>query len=195
MNYNNARMTTAWIFLLAMSARAAAPASVSADSATVKLAEYFVRTPVPDENPHLVEPFLAVNADTLPARLREKALARQLELRSLLRLHDTKKKGNWLQPASDCDMHSFIKHFHDMPAYQMAGYVPITEDEEKYIMGKTHCTELDMGCQFTLTIFYDKGRPRRLMLHMNDPLDALAAESHHPGGQTNFFGVGLTCAH
>ncbi len=196
MNYNIVAMRTLLALLLLLAAapsRAADP--VAADSSTVRLADYFVQTPINEADPKLVSPFLALDAQTLPKRLREKARAKQLAIQALLKLHDTKKKGNWLQPVGGCTAESFVKPLKDIPAYAMAGYVPITEEELKYIMHKTNCTELDLGCQFTFTIFYDKKKPRKLMLHQNDPIDALAAESHGPHGQTNFFGVGLTCQH
>jgi hypothetical protein len=199
----NKRMTRRLALLLllatvplrAADTKSADAGTADADATTVQIAEYFQKVPLSDANPKLVEPFLAIDSTTLPKKLRAKTQAKQLEIKTLLKLHDTKKKGNWLQPAT-CTADSFVKPLKDSAAYAMAGYVNLTEDEEQYIMHKTQCTETDMGCQFSMTIFHDKGKPRRLMIHPNDPLAALAAESHgKAGGQTQFFGLGLTCQH
>ena len=52
--------------------------------------------------------------------------------------------------------------------FPMAGYTPITEEDEANVMQHTKCTELDLGCQFTLEIFFDKNdkkkKKRRLRL-------------------------------
>jgi hypothetical protein len=197
----NSRMMHALAFALLLAAAPARAADAKADDAgtadatTVQLADYFIKTSVADANPKLVTPFLAVDPATLPKRQRVKAAAKQVEIKTLFKLHDTKKKGNWLQATEGCSLKDIVKPLKDIPLYTLAGYGDIKEDEEQYIMHKTQCTEIDMGCQFSLIIFFDKGKPRRLMLQEHDPLNALAAESHKPAGQTNFFGTGLTCAH
>ena len=201
MNYNSGMISALLLSLLlaagpARAADAAPPDAGTADETTVKLVDYFLKTPIADANPKLVDPFLAVDSAALPKRQRAKAKAKQLELKTLLKLHETKKKGNWLQPAEGCTVDTIVKPLKDMPIYALAGYVEINETEEQYVMEKTHCTEQDMGCQFSLIIFHDKGKPRRLELHERDPLNAFVTESHSKtAGQTKFFGVGLTCAH
>jgi hypothetical protein len=170
--------------------------SGTADATAVQLADYFVKTDVADANPKLVEPFLAIDAATLPKRVRAKAEAKQVEIRTLLKLHDTKKKGNWIQPDDSCKITDIIKPLKDIPVYRMAGFTDLKEDEEQYVMHRTNCTELNLGCQFSLIIFHDKGKPRQLMLLVKDPLWGLVAETHgKSGGQTNFFGTGLSCMH
>jgi hypothetical protein len=168
----------------------------TADATTVRLAEYFLKTDLGAADPKLVSPFLAVDPATLPKRLRVKTAAKQIEIHSLLKLHDTKKKGNWLQEADKgCQLTDIVKPLKDIPIFQLAEFVDITEEEEQFTMQRTKCTELDLGCQFTLIIFFDKGKPRRLMLQKKDPLFAIIAQSHGKGGQTNFFGAGLSCYH
>ena len=73
-------------------------------------------------------------------------------------------------------------------------------DEERYLMNRTKCTELDMGCEFTLEIFFDKNDKRKkrpLRMHVKDPMRALLIQSHAHAktNQTNFFGASLTCEH
>lgn len=202
MNYNNGMKSFVFLCLLL----AAAPLRAAdkkpddagtADATTVQLAEYFLKTDLGAADPKLVSPFLAVNSATLPKRLRRKTAAKQIEVQSLLKLHDTKKKGNWLQPADGaCKLADIVKSLKEIPAYQEAGYVDLTEDEEKFVMQRTKCTELDLGCEFTLQIFFDKGQPRRLLLFFKDPLFGIVAQMHSKtGGQTSFFGGGLTCYH
>jgi hypothetical protein len=169
--------------------------SGTADATAVQLADYFVKTDVADANPKLVEPFLAIDAATLPKRLREKAAAKQVEIRTLLKLHDTKKKGNWVQPVDGCKITDIVKPLKDIPIYKLAEFVELKEDEEQFVMSKTNCTELNMGCEFSLIIFFEKGKPRQLMLQGKDPLWAIVAQMHGKGGQTNFFGTGLSCMH
>jgi len=174
------------------------PTRAADDAATVQLVDYFLKTPTAEVNPKLVDPFLAVDPDALPRRRRDKARAKQLEIRTLLKLHDTKKKGSWLGPVEGCTLSSIVHPLMEMGAYRIAGFSEITEDELDYVMEKTKCKEIDLGCQFSLIIFFDKGKPRHLMLSANDPLNATIAEFHagHVGGQTNFFGKGtFTCHH
>ena len=207
MNYNRA-MAFLLALLLVVPARpaAAAPrrrkaaetgaAAGTADKTTVELVEYFLKVPTSDANPELVDPFLAVKTETLPARLRGKARAKQIEIRALIKVHDAKKKGMIVQRPAGCTMDSFVRPFSDEYAYRIAHYVPITEDEELYLLKQTGCVETDLGCEFSLTIFHDAGstRPRRLMLHESDPLMGIVARyREHGSGGTRFFGTGLFC--
>jgi hypothetical protein len=186
----------ALVLLLAGSARADAAKPAEADATTIQLVDYFLKTPTSDANPKFIESFLAVDTETLPKRQRAKAKSKQIEIQTLIKLHDTKKKGNWLQPAEGCTLASVVHPLSDAPAYQFAGYVDIDEDEARYVEAKTHCSELELACHFSLGIFFTKGKPRRLMLSQKDPLMSMVAESHSKtAGQTNFFGIGLSCAH
>jgi len=199
MNYNTAMRTL--VCALALAAAAAPARALTPDSAAkpdadaVKLVEYFLKTPTPDVDTKLVAPFLAVDPETLPERLRVKARGKQIEIRTLIKLHDTKQKGNWLQPPENCTLESVVHPLKDARVYLMAGYKDIKEDEERYVTQKTKCSDLELGCHFSLIILFEKGKPRRLMLLPSDPLMALVAESHGHSGQTNFFGTTLTCMH
>ncbi len=201
MNYNDAMTFLLALLLCAAPASAAArrvPApKPAADKTTVELAEYFLKVPTSEADPKLVDPFLAVDAAALPPRLRVKARAKQIEIRALIKVHDARKKGIIVQRPAGCTADSFIKPFSDETPYRIAGYVPITEDEERFVMKQTRCQEEDLGCEFSLTIFWDRGskKPRRLALHEKDPLMAIVARYRggDSGGQTRFFGTGLFC--
>jgi hypothetical protein len=197
MNYNNAMRTLALALLCASSFARAEPTAAGADAETTKLVEYFLKTPTSQADTKLVASFLAVDPAQLPERLRAKTRGKQLEIRTLIHLHDTKKKGNWLRPAEGCTLEKFIFPLKDAPVYLMAGYEYITEEQESYVKNRTSCEEQEQGCQFSLIILFDKGKPRRLLLYPSDPLNAVIAEMKNgKGGQTNFFGrgAGITCA-
>lgn len=206
MNYNNTMLgLLAASVLLAAPARAADPkaetapagAAATADKMTLELADYFLKVPTSEANPKLVDAFLAIDAQTLPKGLRVRTQAKQLEIQTLLHVHDVEKAGVFVQPADgNATAASFVRPLRDMNVYALAGYVEMDEDSEEYIMGKTKCTEIDLGTKFTLMIFHDRGKPRKLMLHTKDPLQPLIAEHKGKGGgTTHFFGLGYTCQH
>ncbi|MDE2489803.1 MAG: hypothetical protein KGM24_03085 [Elusimicrobia bacterium] len=180
-------------------ALAAKERASAADKRSVELAEYFLKVPTAQADPRFVEPFLKLDPDSLPRRLRARTRAKQIDIRALIRIHETRKKGLFLMPAS-CDLATFVHPFSEEKSFAMAGYGPLAEDEEQYLMNRTKCTELDMGCEFTLEIFFDKNdkkKKRHLRMHWKDPLRALLIQ-YHAGAktnQTNFFGASLTCEH
>lgn len=167
----------------------------SADKTTLQLVEYFLKTPLDEANPKLVEPFLAVNTDDLPKKLRLKAKGKQIEIRDLIKLHDTKKQGVLIQPMEGCSEKEFVFPLDQAGFYLSLGYEEVREDELEYVKNKTKCTEIDLGCRFSLHIFFKKGKDRRMMFVPADPIMALIAESRGKGGSTKFFGLGLTCMH
>jgi hypothetical protein len=207
MNYNMtvkpALLVLAALLLCGAPSCAAPPKAktnpVAAESRSVELAEYFLKVPTANADPKFVEPFLKIDPDKLPKRLRARTRAKQIDIRALIRIHETKKKGLFVMPAS-CGLSTFVHPFSEEKSYAMAGYTPLTEDEERYLMDRTKCTEMDMGCEFTLEIFFDKNdkkKKRRLRMHWKDPMRALLIQyhNHDKTNQTNFFGASLTCQH
>jgi hypothetical protein len=182
------------ILILALAASLARPAA-AASTPAVDLVKYFINTPTEDANPKLAEAFLAVDPETLPKALRDRCRSKQVEMRALLRVHQIKKNGSIVQTDGTGDASSFIRPLKDITIYRAAGFLDISDSEEDFVMNKTKCTEVELGTKFTLVIFHDHGKPRRLMLHGNDPLQAMVAEARGKvGGQTHFFGVGIfTC--
>ena len=204
MNYNRSMTILFAAFLLAASpARAAdpkpdAPAAAGktapADKTTVDLVNYFLKIDLADANPKLIAPFLAVKPETLPAKLRRKAEVKQIEVAALVRLHDTKKMGFMIQPAQECNEKDFVKPLSMESSFSDDGKV--TEDELKYVQDKTKCTEIDLGCRFSLLIFFQKGKDRILKFNPSDPIMAMVAEARSKaGGTTHFFNMTFNCMH
>ncbi|MFI5349593.1 MAG: hypothetical protein ACHQ2Z_08625 [Elusimicrobiota bacterium] len=171
----------------------AATAAAAADKETVDLVKYFLTVDLADANPKLIGAFLAVNTGTLPAKMREAAAAKQVQITALLRVHDVKKKGIFVQPTENCSEKDFIKPMNMMRFFSQ-GYELVNEDELKYVMDKTKCTEIDLGCRFSMLIFFEKKKDRVVKFVSGDPIMAIVAESHG-GGSTKFFGLGFTCMH
>lgn len=176
----------------------AAPARAADAALTAQIVDTVLKVPTDAVDPRLIEPFLAVEPETQPKAKREKIRIKQIELRTLLKLHDTKKKGGILPPAAGCDQSKGVQPHKMLGAYLFAGYEEIFEEEQREIEKRTFCTETEMICQFSLVILHDKGskKPRRLLLHANDPLMGIVASIRgKAGGQTKFFGAGgLTCS-
>jgi hypothetical protein len=166
-----------------------------ADKTTVQLVEYFLKTPPADANPALVDPFLAVDASSLPKKLRSKAAAKQTEIRALVRLHDTRKAGSIIQPMEGCTEKAFVKPLSMAGFFPFPDYEVVNEDELKYVMDKTRCTEIDLGCRFSMLIFFEKKKDRVVKFAASDPIMAIVAESRRKTGSTNFFGSGFSCMH
>lgn len=176
---------------------AGAPAADKApsDKTKIELVQYFIEIPITEANPKLIDPFLAIDVETLPKKLRRKAKGKQIEISTLLKLHETKKAGSLIQPDAVCTGEEMVKKLEEAGLYLGFGYEEVDEDELKYVMTKTKCTEIDLGCRFSLKIFYTKPKPRRLAFYSSDPIMALVAESRGKGGSTRFFGIGITCMH
>jgi hypothetical protein len=184
--------------LLLLLAAASASAAGMDEATTRKLIDKVLAVPTAEVDPRLVDPFLALDPETAPKPKRKKVAARQIEIRTLFKLHDTKKKGAILQPVPGCTVESGVKSHAQVDAYKFAGYEEVQEDERDEVEKRTMCTETDMVCQFSLVIFHDKGskKPRRIFFHANDPLMAIVAGIRgKAGGQTKFFGLGgVTCS-
>lgn len=176
----------------------AAPAGAVDPALERQIVDTVIKVPTDAVDPRLIEPFLAVDPAAHPKAKRQKIRAKQIELRTLLKLHDTKKKGGILSPVPACTREKGFRPTSDLPAYRVAGFVDIEETERDELEKQTLCTEDDMVCQFSLTIFQDKGskKPRLLTLNGKDPLMALVgAMRGKAGGQTKFFGAGgITCS-
>ena len=61
-------------------------------------------------------------------------------------------------PKADCSIAKEAKG-DSAGVLKMAGYEEITDDEERWVMDKTKCTERDLMCEFTLQVVTP--RPRR----------------------------------
>lgn len=171
-----------------------APAA-TADKTTIDLVNYFLKVDLADANPKLIDPFLAVKTETLPKKLQAKSAAKQIEVTQLLRIHDVKKKGIFVQPTvgEGCSAKDFVKPMSLLSSF--SGYETVTEDELKYVMDQTKCTEDDLGCRFSMLIFFEKGKDRVIKFNPVDPIMAKVAEYRGKGGNSHFFGMGYSCLH
>jgi hypothetical protein len=204
MNYNKPMtILLAAFLLLAGPVRAAdpkpdAPADLTgtADKHTVDLVGYFLKVELADASPKLIDPFLAVKTETLPKKMQGKAAAKQVEISAVLRLHDVKKKGIFVNPPGEqCDETSFVKPLSLASLFPDPGYETVTEDELKYVIEQTKCTEIDLGCRFSMLIFFEKKKDRIVKFNAMDPIMAKVAEYRGHGGTSHLFGMGYSCMH
>jgi hypothetical protein len=178
-------------------AKAEAPAAKD----TVELVKAFLQTPTEQLPPDFIPEFLGIDPETLPKKLQQPYLAKRLELYTLKQLVEGKKKGIVRMPDADCSIPKESKS-DSAGVLKMAGYETITDDEERWVMDKTKCTERDLMCEFTLQVVNTKGKKpgserRLLFLNPRDPIFALIGQYRAVGRQkqTNFFGIGSpTCA-
>ncbi|MFI5347616.1 MAG: hypothetical protein ACHQ51_14670 [Elusimicrobiota bacterium] len=169
----------------------------AADKETIELVQYFLKVPLAKASTKLIDPFLAVKTETLPAKLRGKAAAKQVEIGALLRIHEREKVGSLVYPLDGCDEKTFVKPLSMAPFFPEPSYEKVNEDELKYVMDKTKCTEIDLGCRFSLLIFFEKKKDRIIKFAASDPIMAIVAESHGGGGggSSKLFNLGFTCEH
>lgn len=188
--------------LLALWTAFAVPAAAAPDEATtLQIADYALRTPTADMDPKLANAFLDLDVDKLPKKKREKARAKQLELQTLLKISGNKKKGGIRWPTPEgCKPKIYGPG--DAGALMIAGFAEIKEDEESFLEERTKCSELELCCEFSLTILLTPRKKlpplKRFFLHENDPINSLLAEYRNSkaGGQTKFFGGGVfSCNH
>jgi hypothetical protein len=101
--------------------------------------------------------------------------------------------------SAECRLETFVYPTKAEPYITAFGFTPITEDDERCVMERTTCKEIDLGCQFSLHIFWDKGskKDRRLYFLAADPIMAIVGQCRGKGGgQSKFFGGGtLSCLH
>ncbi len=172
-----------------------------ADKETVKMVKTFLKVPIKKLPLGSIEPFLAIDPESLPRRFRRKYKSRRLELNTLRHLAKSKKRGFIRRPTLDCEPGEGSKTT-EPGLLKFAGYVEISEEEEGYVLTRTGCTELDLMCEFSLQIIIEekKGRRkrRRLYLHSKDPLNAFVSEYRQGRGarQSKFFGISVVkCKH
>jgi hypothetical protein len=180
----------------------AVPVDAVPDEATAQqIVDYALRTPTSDMDPKLANAFLDLDLKNLPKKKKEKALAKQFELQTLLKIGKGKKTGGMRWPTQD-GCHPTPSGPGDLGRLMVVGFKEILEEEEQFLEQKTKCTELELQCEFTLTILLTPrktGPPKKqFFLHENDPISALLAEYRNgkAGGQTKFFGGGVfSCNH
>lgn len=180
------------------------PSTSKAAPETVELVELILKSSLEslsELSSEKIEEFLAVDAESLPKKLRQRFKAKSLELRNWMQMRKGKEKGIIRMPEKNCSPVSGSKG-DEVQVLIMAGFTEITKQEKEYLERKTKCTEEDMMCEFTLQIVVEKKtkgfKQRRFFLHPRDPLMAFVGEfrAGAKGGNTNFFGIGgPSCSH
>lgn len=211
------RNNICWIFALCA---LLIPAQVLAatDRKTLKLVEYFLKTPTAKLNPDLVPRFLDVDPQMLPRRLRARCESKKLELYALRKVAQGKKEG-FVRAPNDADPRckeipidknvnlytstfsekmfkgmgvSFVLKTLNFALAEKAIF-ELRPSDIPCLEQKTQCSEQDMVCDFTLTILRTKKGKKatfRYFLFDKDVLEQVVALCRHPdlGGNTNFFG-------
>jgi len=175
---------------------AAAPAQAASVQDNVELVKAFLAAPTEQLPPEFIPEFLAVKAAELPQKLRQPFAAKRLELYTLKRIVEGRKKGRVRTPEADCSVAKEAQGG-SVGLLKLAGYEEITEDEERWVMDKTKCSERHLMCEFTLQVVIAKAKKtvparRSLFLHPKDPIFALVGQYRAQGRekQTDFFGMG-----
>jgi hypothetical protein len=160
------------------------PALAEDEASKLKLVQYMLKTPTADADPNLVAPFMELDADALPKKYRDKAKAKQLEIKSLLKISKGKKKGPFRYPEA-CQPKRYGPEGIQV-MNMILGNQEVEIEEVEYIKAKTSCTEDQLICEFTLNVVVlprkDKPPLVKFYLMESDPLMALVAEKRGGGG-------------
>lgn len=170
--------------LLVFLCLASVPSRAEDEASKIKLVEYILKTPTSDADPNLVAPFMDLDADALPKKLRAKAKAKQLEIKSLVKISKGKKKGPFRYPEA-CQAKRYGPEGIQVMS-MILGNQEVEPEEVEYVMAKTSCTEEQLICEFTLNVVViprkDKSPQIKFYLMESDPLMALVAEKRGGGG-------------
>jgi len=174
------------MFILLLAGLAASARAEEPDEATrIKVVEYMLKTPNNEANPTVVASFMKLDTATLPAKLRDKARAKQIEIDAVVKIHKGKKKGPFRFPAA-CEIKIYEGPEGMRTMKMIQGNEEIASDEEEYLELKGNCTEEQLMCEFSLNIVLikRKGKPplKHYFLMSQDPLMAWVAEKRGGGG-------------
>lgn len=191
------------LVLLAAGVSGAARASEAADKDEIKLVEYVTRTDTSELNPALIPPFMKINPEALPGKLRMPYEAKRDELEVLAKLAEGRKKPPirraGQEPMETCMREKKPKKYVDMLTGMM-GFFEIYEDEVEFLQKKTNCSFCELAEEFSFTPILQlpekkKEKPKkRYLLHIKDPLEAYVGQYRKSGGAksgTNFFATGF----
>jgi hypothetical protein len=187
--------------LLLLLAASPVRAGDKASPETVREVEAFLKVPTSDLPPGRIDAFLAIDLDSLPAKLQVPFKAKRVELYTLKQLAEGKKKGTIRTPDANCDVPKDAKSG-QAKVLLMAGYEEITDDELSCVMSRTKCSERELMCEFSLQEVIElvgkkKEKRYRFFFHTRDPIMAVVGGCRGGNGQqTNFFGRGAPiCSH
>lgn len=180
------------------------PAADGLSKETRGLVDYVLKTPTADLTESAIPAFMELDPKALPAPLGPRVQAKQAELNALRSIAESRKKPpirragqeeDNLCPREEGSM-QFVKALAEM------GFEEITDDEERFLLKRTKCTECELQEEFTLKIVITppekKGGKHRqhLFLSQSDPLMALVAK-YRDGSAigTDFFGAFAGACH
>ena len=166
----------------------------------MKLVDYFVRTPTADLPPERVPEFLAVDRGTLPRKLQDPFEAKRVELLALKKNVDGRVKPPLRMLGHEAIAEGSCGAPREMASIGLllqCGFGEITEDEEKWLMHETNCTECELRTEFTLELVVTPAKKKgkkelHFLLLKDDPINTLLA-GYRAGVKTtgtSFFGIG-----
>lgn len=183
--------------------KAAAPAAKEAPAANEdeKLVDYVTKTDTGALDPKAIPRFMELDLSAMSPGRRSAARAKRLELKALKKAMESKSKPPIRRAGQEPDQSCEAEEGTDMQVgmLQRMGFMPVTEDEVKFLVERTKCTECELSEEFTYTIYIVRGdkakkKPdvKHTFIHAKDPLMALVSQYRSGGkGGTDFFSVGF----
>lgn len=187
---------------------AAAPGAVKPEAVeaagpeTLLLVERFVSDKAVELPRETVARLMELDPKSLPVGLRAKFQARRLQLRAHWNQENGIKKGFFRRAGNDAPARCAFEEGSEeaVAMLRRMGFEQISEDEERYLMQKTKCSECELTEEYTLTMYFVPPKKKKqktlryLFLSQADPLMALLAayRSGSTTGGTNFFGTGFS---
>lgn len=173
----------------------------TASTSTVKMVRFFVDTATTDLPPEAVPDFLAVDAKTLPAKLREPYEAKKTELLALKKVADGRKKPPLRRLGMDAPPCEPPKRAPNLRLYFHLGFTEVDDEELRHLMSDTSCTECELQAESSLTVVLTppakKGgqEVRHSLFLEEDPMMVLIGgyrAGRKSSSGTNFFGINMT---
>lgn len=184
-------------------AKGKAPAAKEAPAANEdeKLVDYVTKTDTGALDPKAIPRFMELDLSAMSPGRQAAAKAKRLELKALKKAMESKSKPPirraGMEPDQSCGAEEGTEQ--QVGMLQRMGFMPVTEDEVKFLVDRTKCTECELSEEFTYTIYIVRGdkakkKPdaKHTFIHAKDPLMALVSQYRSGGkGGTDFFSVGF----
>ena len=192
-------MTCAALLILLLAAPPPGRAEVLSSSSTVNMVKFFLKTATAELPAQAIPDFLAVDAKTLPSKLRAPYRGKREELLALKKIADGRNSGLFRRMGKTDD-----PACEDLPLEQAvilakAGFMEIDAQAVPFVMKETECSECELQYEFTMRRVLVPAKKNgakpgfRYFLHEKDPLHVLIGVYQNGGKSafgTNFFGGG-----